>query len=74
MKKTEVIEITGPGGQRDLQTLKNRDDIRIINEKEYFGLTGTEDGPSVVIYRTIDYEEKEADVLLGDGVYKMPIC
>ncbi len=74
MKKTEVFEITGGSGQRQLQALKNRCDIRVMNEKEYFGLTGTEDGPAVVIYRTVDYEEKQADILLGDAAYKMPIC
>lgn len=74
MKKTAVFDISSSGGLRDLDELKNKEGIRILNEKEYFGIGGSEDGPVTMLYRSVDYEEQQFNALLDDAVYKMPLC
>lgn len=74
MKKTAVFDISTSSGLRDLDELKNKCGIRILNEKEYFGIGGSEDGPVTMLYRSIDYEERECNALIDDAVYKMPLC
>jgi hypothetical protein len=73
MKKTEVFDVSSNSGLRGLSELKNRPDVRILNEKEYFGIGGSEDGPVPMLYRSVDYEEQAPNVLLDDSVYQMPL-
>jgi hypothetical protein len=72
-EKTAVFEISGSTGQRDLAELKNTKGIRILNEKEYFGIGGSEEGPITFIYRTVDYSEPCLGCLTDDKVYRQPL-
>lgn len=74
MKKAAVFDISSAGGLRQLEELKNRKDVRITNEKEYFGIGGSEEGPVTMLLRSIDYEEREPNALIDDSVYKMPLA
>lgn len=74
-KKTSVFDISSATGLRDLTDLKNTKGVRVLNEKEYFGIGGSEDGPVTFLYRTVDYDEADRpNVLLDDTAYRMPIC
>jgi hypothetical protein len=74
-KETEVFEITSGNGRHKLATLKARPDVKVVEEKEYFGIGGSKDeGPCPMIYRTVDYETKEASGLLQSPVYNQPIA
>lgn len=73
-KKTAVFEISGAAGLRQLEELKNKKGVRVLNEKEYFALGGSEDGPVTFLYRTIDYDESSPNCLVDESVYRLPIC
>jgi len=73
MKKTAVFDLSMNAGIRDLEALKNKPGIRILNEKEYFGIGGSEEGPVTFLHRTVDYEEQAPNVLLDDSVYQIPL-
>ncbi|MFA6132564.1 MAG: hypothetical protein WC869_00955 [Phycisphaerae bacterium] len=74
MKKTAVFDMGMNAGLRDLDTLKNRRDVRILESKEYFGIGGSEEGPVTFLHRVVDYEEQTPNVMLDDSVYQMPLC
>lgn len=74
MKKTVVLDLSTGSGIRDLEALKNKCGVRILNEKEYFGLSGGEDGVTTVLMRCVDYEEHEPNALIDSAVYQMPLC
>lgn len=74
MLKTAVFDVGSASGLRGLEELKNKPNVRIINEKEYFGIGGSEEGPTTILMRTVDYRENKPDSLLDDTVYKMPLA
>lgn len=74
-RETEVFEITSGNGRSKLAILKARSDVKVIEEKEYFGIGGSKDeGPCPMIYRTVDYETKEESGLLQSPAYNQPIA